>query len=55
MRYWTELHGQIFAIAFLGGVVGNLVANAVQSVFLHIHIHRHQKEVRSAVQDRKAE
>ena len=53
MTYITELHAQVFAIAFVAGVVGNLAANVVQSIYTDIRLAAHHRKIRDAVQSRK--
>lgn len=40
MKYWNELHGQVFAIAFVAGILGNLAANALWGLPTLNHLHR---------------
>lgn len=51
MKYLSELHSQIFAIAFVGGVIGNLVANVIQSVHLHFRLNKHHERIKDAVRN----
>lgn len=40
MKYLNELHAQVFAIAFLAGVLGNLVASALWGIPTLRQLHR---------------
>jgi len=39
-RFWHELWPQVFAVAFLVGVLGNLVASAILGIPAVTHLHR---------------
>jgi hypothetical protein len=49
MHYITELHAQVFAIAFAAGVIGNLVASLVTAVYLHLRLNQHHRQLKEHI------
>lgn len=50
-KYLSELHGQIFAIAFVAGVFGNIVASLVTWVYIHFKLKRHHERIQNAIRN----
>jgi len=40
VKYWAELYGQVFAIGFIAGVLGNLTASLILGTPALWHLHR---------------
>jgi hypothetical protein len=53
VKYASELYGQVFAIAFVASVLGNMVAGVLLGLGPLIHLHRklnrHHRELLSAL------
>jgi hypothetical protein len=49
VKYLNELDAQIFAISFLAGVLGNLIASALTSLPIHWRIGKHHRRQMHAI------
>jgi|HubBroStandDraft_2_1064218.scaffolds.fasta_scaffold532553_2 hypothetical protein len=52
MIYLRELHSQVFAIGFVAGVMGNVVASFIPTIPLHVRMTRHHRRTVAAIQER---
>lgn len=39
-HFWHELYPQVFAVAFVAGVIGNLVASVIWATPVFLNLHR---------------